>query len=129
MRYHLGDGLRTPFVRKYKTEHSNTDCEGPDIYGGKSSKAASKPLPPDILSNCTNTEDCIQGVEETTEESSTVTLNVNMHPPVDYQQTPSHPPGATMATVPIPFQPIHDYTGKINDPGIGNSFWTWPLCT
>ena len=92
-------------------EQSSSDLKGPDLYGGKSSKAASKPQPPKSLLNLTSKESCITRPEEATEALSTAKTNVIMHPPVDYQQTPTHPHG-TMTTVPIPFQPIHDYTGK-----------------
>ena len=110
--YHLGEVSRIPVIENYNIEQSSSDLKGPDLYGGNSSKAASKPQPPKTLSNRTSSESCITRAEET-EALSTAKSNVNMHPPVDYQQAPTHPPGATMATVPIPFQQIHDYTGKL----------------
>ena len=98
-------------IEENNTEQSSSDLKGPDIYGGNFSKAASKPHPPKSLCNLTSRESCISRPEEATETSSTAKTNVIMHAPVDYQQTPTHPHG-TMTTVPIPFQPIHDYTGK-----------------
>ena len=78
------------------TEQSRSDSKGPDIYGGNVTKAATNSQPPKS--------------SEITTDSSITNPNATMHPPVDYQQTPTHPHG-TMTSVPIPFQPIHDYTG------------------
>ena len=110
----LGEASTTPIIKINETEQLGCDLKGSDLYGGNSSRAANKTQPPNTLSIATtdSSTSCIAGAEETTEALSTAEINVNMHPPVDYQQTPTHPHGATMTTVPIPFQPIHDYTGK-----------------
>ena len=99
----------TRVIDENNTEQSSSEIKGPDLYGGNFTKAANKSQPPKTLFNLTSKESCISDPEEATEAISK--SNANMHPPVDYQQTPTHPPGS-MTTVPIPFQPIHDYTGK-----------------
>jgi hypothetical protein len=107
--HNLGEVVVAKITEQNNIEQSSSDLKGPDIYGGKFSKAASKPHPPKSC-NLTSRDICIARPEEATDTSSTAKPNVIMHPPVDYQQTPTHPHGS-MTTVPIPFQPIHDYTG------------------
>ena len=113
--FQSGEASTIPIIKGNETEHSSCNLKGSDLYGGSSSKAANKTQPPKTLpiASTASSASCSTGTEETTEALSTAETTVNMHPPVDYQQTPTHPHGATMATVPIPFQPIHDYSGKL----------------
>ena len=101
--YLSGEVITDKVEEKSITEQSRSDSKGPDLYGGNATKAASNSQPPKSSLNHTNRDCCIELSEKATEPI--------MHPPVDYQQTPTHPHG-TMTSVPIPFQPIHDYTGK-----------------
>ena len=92
-------------------EQSSSDFKGPDLYGGNVTKAATNSQPPKSPLNQSSRDCCSELPEKATESSNITKSNATMHPPVDYQQTPTHPHG-TMTSVPIPFQPIHDYTGK-----------------
>lgn len=113
--YVLGDISKNQIFEAISTEQSSSDVKGPGIYGVNLSKAASKPQPPKTLFNLTSRESCNAKSKKGPEESSISKTNAKMHPPVDYQATPTHPHG-TMTSVPIPFQPIHDYAGNMLSP-------------